>query len=299
MGIFDKITKKEKQESVSPSEFSVGDVTADMVWKVVEKLQSGTERDVIQIEVLDDVPALSGSKFGGTPYVETAGQIPVDSDGNQLQLLAQINLSELPDNPLFPNKGLLQFWVLNDDIYGMDAEFNLNANDTSRVTYRDFDSETVTAEQVQAFYKPYREDDDDYFPVDGEVSLAFSLAKEPISSEDYQFNALFMKEWSDMYPECPIDSIFDLPDDAVDVIYDDASGCGHKMGGYPCFTQDDPREYEKKFEEYQILLFQMDSIGTDDCEIMWGDAGVGNFFITQDALKELDFSNVLYTWDCG
>ncbi|MBO7381562.1 MAG: DUF1963 domain-containing protein, partial [Neisseriaceae bacterium] len=33
--------------------------------------------------------------------------------------------------------------------------------------------------------------------------------------------------------------------------------------------------------------------------IMWGDAGVGNFFITADDLKKRDFSRVLYNWDCA
>ena len=30
---------------------------------------------------------------------------------------------------------------------------------------------------------------------------------------------------------------------------------------------------------------------------MWGDAGVGHFFIDREALKLLDFSDVLYYWD--
>jgi len=32
---------------------------------------------------------------------------------------------------------------------------------------------------------------------------------------------------------------------------------------------------------------------------MWGDCGVGNFFINIEDLKNLDFSDVLYNWDCG
>ncbi|ETJ18863.1 hypothetical protein Q604_UNBC18576G0001, partial [human gut metagenome] len=30
----------------------------------------------------------------------------------------------------------------------------------------------------------------------------------------------------------------------------------------------------------------------------WGDGGVCNFFINKDKLKNLDFSDVLYNWDC-
>ena len=42
------------------------------------------------------------------------------------------------------------------------------------------------------------------------------------------------------------------------------------------------------------LLFQLDS----DDGVMWGDCGVGNFFITDADLKRRDFSRVLYNWDC-
>ena len=65
------------------------------------------------------------------------------------------------------------------------------------------------------------------------------------------------------------------------------------MLGYPSFTQCDPRcgEYQG---EYETLLLQIDS--QDD--IMWGDSGIANFFINEKDLRKLDFSNVMYTWDC-
>ena len=69
---------------------------------------------------------------------------------------------------------------------------------------------------------------------------------------------------------------------------------GHKLLGYPAFTQSDPREYHKKYGKYDTLLLQID---TDD-GIMWGDSGVANFFINKDDLKNMNFSSVLYNWDC-
>ncbi|MDE5859478.1 MAG: DUF1963 domain-containing protein, partial [Oscillospiraceae bacterium] len=33
--------------------------------------------------------------------------------------------------------------------------------------------------------------------------------------------------------------------------------------------------------------------------IMWGDMGVANFFISENDLKNLDFSKVAYNWDCS
>ena len=81
-------------------------------------------------------------------------------------------------------------------------------------------------------------------------------------------------------------------------MYNETSGFGHKLGGYPAFTQEDPRDVSNRYSDYQRLLLQMDSIGTNGHEIMWGDSGVCNFFITEGAFKALDFSKVMYNWDC-
>ena len=67
---------------------------------------------------------------------------------------------------------------------------------------------------------------------------------------------------------------------------------GNKLLGYPFFTQYDPRDTKTK---YNTLLFQLDS---DNKNIMWGDFGVGNFFINNKDLENLNFSNVYFTWDC-
>jgi uncharacterized protein YwqG len=68
---------------------------------------------------------------------------------------------------------------------------------------------------------------------------------------------------------------------------------GHKIGGYAWFTQHDPRD-TKAYKEY-VLLLQVDSQLPHIC---WGDLGVGNFFIHPHDLERMDFSRVLYNWDC-
>ena len=67
------------------------------------------------------------------------------------------------------------------------------------------------------------------------------------------------------------------------------------MLGYSFFTQEDPR-YNKKYKDYDTLLLQIDSEGE---YVLWGDAGIGNFFITKKSLLEKDFTNILYNWDCS
>ena len=69
---------------------------------------------------------------------------------------------------------------------------------------------------------------------------------------------------------------------------------GHKLLGYPAFTQSDPRYYNKEYSKYNTLLLQIDT----DENIMWGDSGVANFFIDKEDLENNNFNNILYNWDC-
>jgi uncharacterized protein YwqG len=47
---------------------------------------------------------------------------PLDSNGNPLALLAQFNFAEIPSLPNFPDKGILQFYIAADDLYGMNFD---------------------------------------------------------------------------------------------------------------------------------------------------------------------------------
>lgn len=92
-----------------------------------------------------------------------------------------------------------------------------------------------------------------------------------------------------------------LSDEDLDYLFEELSNTGHWVLGYPFFTQSDPREYSEDgiAKYYDTLLFQMDSemVESEDY-VLWGDCGVGNFFINSEALKKKDFSKVFYNWDC-
>jgi uncharacterized protein YwqG len=77
-----------------------------------------------------------------------------------------------------------------------------------------------------------------------------------------------------------------------------AKSQNHRMGGYAYFTQEDPRVRHAPDDNW-LLLFQMDSDSNESIEIMWGDMGVANFFILSEDLKNLNFDNVWYNWDCS
>ncbi|MEG4815548.1 DUF1963 domain-containing protein [Microcoleus sp. K5-D4] len=247
----------------------------------------------IQTQNNDDVNWWQ-SKFGGLPYLPKGFEYPKTCDGKYLFLLAQLNFDEIPPLEGFPDRGILQFYIADDDLYGLDFGNYANVDNPAieqkfKIIYfpqRDFQVENIITNYD---FLPELEN----FPVHGCCSLQFTKKYAPLSTDDYQFIELLGEEINELFMNPEIE----------DEYREISNSFGHKIGGYPYFTQDDVRKYNSNSDQKQkpdILLFQMD---TDCCnetvEIMWGDSGVGNFFIDESALRELDFSKVLYNWDCA
>jgi uncharacterized protein YwqG len=223
------------------------------------------------------------SKFRGLPYLPKNEQYPKGSNGQPLHLLAQINCEEVPELEPFPTKGILQFYIAPDDLYGLEFE-DMTRQDNFRVQ---FFPEIIKDEEKLAsnfdFLPPF-----DYAPVSEPCSLTFEQYLEPISVMDYQFE---QKIFGNNTPE-PQEKLFEIYDIYQELFKSD----GHKLGGYPVFTQSDPRDYEKYWGRGFNLLLQIDT--DSKANIMWGDVGVANFFIQEADLRIGDFSKILYSWDC-
>jgi uncharacterized protein YwqG len=207
-------------------------------------------------------------------------------------LLAQLNFDEIPPLDGFPDRGILQFYIADDDLYGLDLgngadEDNPTAEDRFKIIY--FPQPDLQVENIITNYDFLPELE--YFPVHGCCGLQFTKKYAPISTKDYQFTELLAGEIHELF----------MNNEIWDEYLEISQPVGHKIGGYPDFTQEDVRKYSSNSEQKQkpdILLFQMDTEGNETVDIMWGDTGVGNFFIDESALRELDFSKVLYNWDC-
>lgn len=276
--------------------------------KIVLDILEKNKKPMINISLSDDKPNLFQSKFGGLPYLPKDREVPKNKENEQLTLLAQINIEELPENNIYPMKeGILQFWILNDDILGLDYDTNLG-DGYKIIYYKDIDK-SVTEEEILEKYKPYK-DEDSYFPVEGEFSLSFKLTDGYFSDSNDDFREIVDREMKKFYDEnkdkySEILKIYDKENqlnywEIWDILEEDKEigeklfGAGHKIGGFPDFTQSDIREVG----EYEILLLQIDSVGTKKNEIMWGDCGIANFFIREKDLKELNFDKAIYNWDC-
>ncbi|MGN1223509.1 MAG: YwqG family protein, partial [Ruminococcus sp.] len=166
---------------------------------IVETLLQKSAIPCMQLELTDTTPSILESKVGGLGYVPHDGQIPTDSKGFQLRLLAQIDCSEvtIPD---FPHTGLLQFWILNDDLCGCDFDNNTH-QDGFRICYYPEIDRTVTEEEVAAKEENNLPFGEDLFPVTGCYGLQFQEAQDMISPDDYRFHEWIMEATRQLYPE--------------------------------------------------------------------------------------------------
>ena len=274
---------------------------------VYDELKTAHNKEVIYIkaEKADDL-SLEESKFGGFPFVPLGGAIPTNAEGNQLALLAQINCAQLPENNMYPSDGWLQIWCLEDEMYGFWSD-TIQPETNQKVLYIPAGTQGEPLERVVAMYQPYVSEDCPVWFINEQgaiwgMRLSFTHGQQGITYSDGRFRDLFLDRWNKRYPEQAVENFYDLPDEIFENVVDihDGSDCAHQLGGYPYFTQYDPR-YERDSTEltkYTEVLFQIDSQFDTEWDMCWGDAGVRNFFISREDLEALDFSDVLYNFDC-
>ena len=292
-----------------------------------------SKKPVIKITYERKATDLWSSKFGGVPYLPTGYDFPKDSDGKFMHLLAQLNFEEIFDQvPYlvpFPRQGILQFYISNDpNSYGMDIEKLDNQKKFKVLYFLEFDinncqsdfaflldinenSSTLNNQKFSALQFV----DENSCPTDNPLSehifehyysplkhqyvnntqeclaLQFSLDNEWVCPEDYQLNNIFDQQKVKQLFEVMNADNYKL----FDWYYANLYEIHHKIGGYGYFTQTDPREYRPQYQDHKVVLLHMIS----DDEFCWGDGGVGNFLIRAEDLEKLDFSQVIYNYDCS
>ena len=266
--------------------------------QILDEIKRRTSTTAYQLEFdTESAPTIFDSKVGGLPYWDPAKTYPTDSNGKKMCLLAQINFDQDKAESPLPQSGMLQFFVGGEEMYGLDFDHPTEQKDW-RIVYHEKIDASVTAEAVEAMGIPSNNDDEG---VDSPVfrSCAFRLAKKEtwLTPDNWEkFDELTLEVAKDLFGETDAgsaDEVFGEDQYALleeEYFYSENS----QLLGHPFFTQEDVREEGSR---YNTLLFQLDSETVDDV-VMWGDSGVGNFFINAEDLKRLDFSNVLYNWDC-
>ena len=288
MGILDFLFKKKKEQASGDALESIEVEKGVVLPKAFATHWDEIKATGIEYIEIKATPATNikrtESSFGYYPFIPFGFNYPIDKNGKPMIPLAQLNFSEIPNLKDYPTKGILQFYIGDDDCYGLDFDNQYNP-DSFRVIYIENIDETqlnpdtsfldlIIDSENSPVYKPHR--------------LSFTKKIDYVGINDYRSNShgFSVDDWIEQYSGESKNKLEDLS-------YSLFTTNGHKIGGYAYFTQSDPREYIKDAET-TILLFQMD---TDD-EIMWGDSGVGNFFISSRDLINKDFSKVMYNWDC-
>ena len=268
--------------------------------QILDEIKRRTSTTAYQLEFdTESAPTIFDSKVGGLPYWDPAKTYPTDSNGKKMYLLAQINFDQDKAESPLPQSGMLQFFVGDDDLYGLDFDHPTKQKDW-RIVYHEKIDASVTAEAVEAMGIPVSPDNEEVVsPVFR--SCVFRLAKKEtwLTPDNWErFDELTLEVAEDLFGETDAESADEVfGEDQYALLEEEYfySENSHLLG-HPYFTQADIREPGWR---YDTLLFQLDSETAEEEEItMWGDSGVGNFFINAEDLKNLDFSDVVYNWDC-
>ena len=284
--------------------------------ELLTKILSEVKKDEITIftEPNEDNEILNKSKIGGKPYLPKDFVWPYYQE-LPLSFLAQINLEEvkaLDKDNLLPDKGMLYFFYeLETEEWGFKPENKgcskvLYFEDTSNFELIDFPEDMEDYNIVPEFKVNFKSNISypsyENFEKLNENNV---LLEKYETLEDYdELNDNFFDNYYDFYEE-----------------YMDGLESHTKLLGYPDVVQNSmeeecvevtrdfdmeaikasPKKYKeeiKKAAENWILLFQMDTVETDDYELMFGDSGHIYFWIKKEDLKNKNFDNIWLILQC-
>ena len=267
------------------------------IFNKIEKKYQETAKEMIVADASVSASKeikITDSKIEGIPYIPIGRKIPTNSKGQQFMFLAQINCEDLKGLEDFPQEGILQFWILGEDLLGLDFDDYTN-RDGFDVIYYEKIEDYYSEDEFMEMYNPYKFDLKymETLIASEPCKMKFSLEKQKESFNYELLDNLFKEvleeenigfnEKDKLYEE--VEKLYD------DEFYEEIVGT--KCNGFPFFTQFEPRD-EEQMKKYDTSLFQIDS----GKEVMIGDSGVMHFFINREKLKNKDFSDIFYHWDC-
>ena len=264
MGLFDFLKRRGSQPSPEPPAARPAALEPH-VRAALDAMQRPFVRVTFDDELLQLLPTVS--KCGGVPYFPVGTPVPPEP----LLFLAQINFAEVPpiDGMPLPRTGILQFWITDDDTWGLYGPDGKERTDSHRCIYY------PSIDAPQAPKVPSYERRGPLATGPNGQRWRFELRREPIATTDVAWQSF---EYRELLGD---DNDNDNANDEL---------MGHKIGGYCDFTQWDPREAN----DPMLSLLQLGEQGMGG----WGDAGVAHWFIREPDLRGANFSNVLFYWDC-
>ena len=133
----------------------------EYVQKFYEEIREDYEKNsptktFAKIKLVEDKLKITDSKIVGLPYLPKGAEFPKAPNGEEMLMIAQINCEDLKGLKDFPQKGILQFFVFDDDdaMFGLDFD-NPTVQDTFRVIYYDEIKEFYDEKELENIYKPH------------------------------------------------------------------------------------------------------------------------------------------------
>ncbi|MEH6662505.1 MAG: YwqG family protein [Parasphingorhabdus sp.] len=230
---------------------------------------------------IGDTPPVDahGSRIGGPAAFLPDAHWPISKNGKPMIFLTQINFSEMPKLPDYPETGLLQIFVDDGDSFGLDYDDYL-ANGKKIIWHE-------APEKASLIINP---------PNAPKAYSAFQSKDVWMEGRTITFKRGTMRpHWNNWTIFEKLEEFAHRPneDQIIEQIFDGDARSEDYVGGYPRFTQDDIRSAEE-YPDYDRVLFQM---GSDD-HVMWGDVGEAMFMIKREDLLARKFDNIIYSWDC-
>lgn len=269
----------------------------DEIWDKYQK--TAQTKAFAKITLTEDELKITDSKVMGLPYIPKGAEIPQTANGDKMMMIAQINCDDLQGLADFPQKGILQFFVLNDEdgLLGLDFD-NQTVQDSFRVIYHEKIEEFYDENELKNIYNPYNFEESYITNNNESYKMNFEL-----TSEKERFEDMFYDIFTTICKEK------ELKQTQEDWLYRKllnfmqySENYYSQCDGFAFFTQEDPREYNEEYKKFDTMLFQLNSEfdeNTRNWKVCIGDAGVINFFINREKLKNKDFSEILYNWDCS
>lgn len=232
---------------------------------VAEKMQKET---IVIKPNIEKNPTIFDSKFGGVPYWDLSKPYPVDSFGNNMQMLAQFNLAEVPENEKLPKTGILQFFI----------------NDVDECT-------VVWHREINRLIKADEFPESPYNLFYGECGMDFEKTVFPIvcrNQESSNIMRSIAKELGIKLDETL--EFYEITDDCENFSYTDSASY---LLGNPYFINFD----DINPDNYDTLLLQIDSIDNEKFNVCWNDFGTAYFFINSQKLSENNFDDIFFGYD--
>lgn len=274
--------------------------------KVFDAMSKNAIKLEFKINNKEDIP-IGASKFGGNPdvpkdfewYYYTGEDWNGVTQKRPLSFLAQINCEEIQmydEERLLPSKGILYFFY---ELSTMRWGFDPNDKGSAKVYYFDGDvaelKRTVFPHDLEADFK---------LP---EIPLGFCKKYDLPSYEEFTKQYEYdnwdhydqVKENKGHPHEETISKLLGYADliQGEMLLQCEQVTNGIYCGDIPEITPEELKKFKENRDQWQ-LLFQLDTVATNDFELMFGDCGRIYYYIKKEDLKNCKFDDCWLILQC-